>query len=271
MSAVLMDERDESIGMPAATTPTHQRQMQPATPADLVRFAMDQGVDIDRLERLYALQQRWEQEQAKKAYVAAMVAFKSEHMEILKRKRVGYETKEGEFVGYSHAELADVTEVVVPAMARHGLSHDWNIRQENARVFVDCIITHELGHSKTVTMDAAPDASGKKNAVQQIASAITYLQRYTLLASTGMATKGMDDDGRASGDAAQSNPRERKRQAEPEDTEERRKLVADLYAKADEGLEALERAWNEIGKEGRKMVGNAEWLAIKSKAEGAGQ
>jgi hypothetical protein len=35
-----------------------------------------------------------------------------------------------------------------------------------------------------------------KNAIQQVASTTTYLQRYTLLAITGMSTKGMDDDGR---------------------------------------------------------------------------
>lgn len=49
-------------------------------------------------------------------------------------------------------------------------------------------------------MDAAPDNSGKKNAIQSIASAVTYMQRYTLLAATGMSTKGMDDDGNSAGD-----------------------------------------------------------------------
>ncbi|MNL48938.1 ERF superfamily protein [compost metagenome] len=45
-------------------------------------------------------------------------------------------------------------------------------------------------------MQAMPDNSGKKNAIQQVASTITYLQRYTLLAATGVATKGQDDDAR---------------------------------------------------------------------------
>lgn len=171
------------------------------TPADLLRMALNQNADLDRLERLMALQQQWEANEARKAFVSAMTRFKAEPLEIFKRKQVGYTTKEGDFVGYKHAELSDVTDVVVPAMARHGLSHRWDVKQENGRVRVKCVITHEMGHSEFVEMDAAPDASGKKNAIQQVASAISYLQRYSLLAIVGLATKGMDDDGAGSGDA----------------------------------------------------------------------
>lgn len=170
------------------------------TPAYLLQLAVEQGADLDRLERLMALQERWEQNEARKAFVDAMAAFKAEPLTIYKRKRVGYETRDGDFVGYSHAELSDVCEVLVPAMGRHGLSHSWDVRQESGRVYVTCTVTHRLGHSTSVTMDAAPDSSGKKNAVQQIASAVTYLQRYTVLAVTGMATTGMDDDGRGAGE-----------------------------------------------------------------------
>lgn len=172
-----------------------------ATPADLLRIAVQSGADLDRLERLMALQERWEANEARKAYVLAMTAFKAEPLTIYKRKQVGYETKEGDFVGYMHAELSDVTEVVGPAMARHGLSYTWSIKQEAGRINVSCVVSHQQGHSESVTMDAAPDTSGKKNAIQSIASACTYLQRYTLLAATGMSTKGMDDDGAGAGDA----------------------------------------------------------------------
>ena len=150
------------------------------------------------------LQERWEANEARKAFVKAMAGFKREPLEIFKRKEVSYETSGGEWVGYMHAELSDVVGVVVPALANHGLSHRWAIRQENARIYVDCIVTHELGHSETVTIDAAPDASGKKNAIQSVASAITYCQRYTLLAITGLTAKGLDDDGR--GGAPEGSP-----------------------------------------------------------------
>ena len=45
---------------------------------------------------------------------------------------------------------------------------------------------------------AAPDASGNKNAIQAVISAVTYLQRATLKAKCGLAA-GRDDDAQASG------------------------------------------------------------------------
>lgn len=160
-----------------------------ATPADLLRIAVENGADLDRLERLMALQERWEANEARKAYVAAMTAFKAEKITILKDKKV-------EFSGtsYMHAELSSVTDAICPALAKHQLSHRWDVSQNGESITVDCVITHVLGHSERVTMSSLPDNSGKKNAIQQIASTVTYLQRYTLLAATGVATKGQDDD-----------------------------------------------------------------------------
>jgi hypothetical protein len=48
-------------------------------------------------------------------------------------------------------------------------------------------------------MEAAADISGSKNQIQAIGSAVTYLERYTLFASYGLASKDQDDDGKASG------------------------------------------------------------------------
>ena len=169
-----------------------------ATPGDLLRIAIDQGADLDRLERLMNLQTEWERREAEKAFNLDFAAFKAEPMDIFKRKQVGYKTKEGDFVGYMHAELSDVTDVVGPAMAKHGLSYSWDIKQDKL-ITVTCIVKHRLGHTAQVVMEAAPDTSGKKNAIQQVASTVSYLERYTLLAITGMSTKGMDDDGASSG------------------------------------------------------------------------
>jgi hypothetical protein len=154
---------------------------------------------VEQLDKLLDLQERWESGEARKEYVAAMAAFKAEPMEILKRKLVEFKTRDGDVTSYRHAELADVTDAVVPAMGKHGLSHRWDVKQDGGNITVSCIVTHARGHSESISMTAQPDTSGKKNAIQQVASAVTYLQRYTLLAMTGMATKGMDDDAQAFG------------------------------------------------------------------------
>lgn len=173
--------------------------VQPATPTMMLAMAVERGASLDYIEKLMALQERWEANEARKAFTQAMTAFKAEPLEIFKRKQVSFTTRDGDTTSYKHAELSDVTGVIVPAMARHGLSHRWDVKQETGRVIVTCTVTHRQGHAESVTMDAPPDASGKKNSIQQVASSVTYLQRYTLLAAAGMATTSEDDDDGAGG------------------------------------------------------------------------
>jgi len=195
---------EEAAARPAQPVMVPQRTALATTSASLMTIIevciSRPDFDIDKVQRLLDVKERWEAIEASKAFVEAMAAFKREPIEIFKRKHVGYNTKDGDFVGYKHAELSDVTDAIAPAMARHGLSFDWDIHQANGSITVDCIVTHVLGHSKKVTMSGAPDSSGKKNQIQQAASTITYLQRYTLLAVTGMSTKGEDDDGSGGSD-----------------------------------------------------------------------
>ena len=170
------------------------------TPSDLLRLAIDKGADLDRLERLMDLQAKYEAGQARKAFTAAMTDLKSRNLTVRKDKSVAFSG-----TAYTHSSLAEVVETVVRHMADAGLSHRWTIAQDAKQITVACVITHELGHSEQVVMTAAPDDSGKKNAIQQVASTITYLQRYTLMAACGLASRDMqDDDGRGSGEQSSS-------------------------------------------------------------------
>ena len=163
----------------------------------MAEMAMTTG-KVDQLDRLLDLQMKWDAEQQRKEYVAAMAAFKAEPVKIVKDKLVEFTTRDGDTTSYRHASLAGVVDAVVAGMGKHGLSHRWDVKQEAGQVSVTCTITHRGGHSESVTMQAAPDASGKKNSIQQVASAVTYLQRYTLMAATGVAAEDMaEDDARA--------------------------------------------------------------------------
>jgi hypothetical protein len=163
------------------------------TPMDLISKAMESDISIERMEQLFQLQLKWEENEAKKAYHAAVAAFKSESITILKSKKVAFgDTK------YSHATLGNIIQTVAPVLSAHGLSHSWEVNQEGATIAVTCHLTHMQGYSTHVTMSAGKDDSGKKNQIQQIASATTYLQRYTFLAITGLAAQDQDDDGKGS-------------------------------------------------------------------------
>jgi len=164
-------------------------------PADMISLAISKGADLDKLEKLLTLQERWEANEAKKAYNMAMSEFKANPPKINKDKDVSFTTTKGK-TSYSHASLANVTDKISQELSKHGLSASWMTKQEG-NVAVTCKITHSKGHSEETTLSAPSDVSGSKNPIQAIGSTVTYLERYTLLALTGLATYDMDDDGRS--------------------------------------------------------------------------
>lgn len=193
-------------GSPAPALPTVRptTAIASATPGDLLRIALESGADLDRLERLMKMQQEWEAQQARKSYVAAIAEFKKNPPKILKDKLVSFTGAKGT-TSYMHATLAGVTQPIIEGLATVGISHRWDVQQpDGGMIQVTCILTHEAGHSEQITMKAGRDDTGGKNNIQQVASTITYLERYTLLSITGLATHDMPDD-----DGAGSEPAEK--------------------------------------------------------------
>lgn len=203
-TATMADITDVDIAEPrAAPVPAVQQQRSmtvsaAATPADLVRYALESGADLDRLERLMELQLKWEANQARKAFVEAMSEFKLHPPTIYKDKHVEFRTDKG-ITAYDHATIGNVVEKVVAALAEHGFSHRWiPHRSEGGMISITCVITHKLGHSEETTLEAGLDQSGGKNNIQAMISTKSYLERHSLLAATGLATKDTpDDDGRS--------------------------------------------------------------------------
>jgi hypothetical protein len=166
-----------------------------ATPMVLIDKLIEKGGDMSQLEKLMDMQMRWEANEAKKAYVRAMTEFKSNAPTITKTKRVQYQSQKGK-VDYMHAELSQIASQVAAEMSKHGLSHSWKTEQTNNVITVTCVITHAMGHSESVSLQATPDQSGGKNDIQAVGSTVSYLQRYTLLSACGLAAGGIDDDAR---------------------------------------------------------------------------
>jgi len=162
----------------------------------IFQIASQKNYDPAFIKEMMDLGERHEAREAKKAYVQAMANFKKNPPEIIKDKKVSYKAGGGT-TSYSHASLANVTNKINAGLGEHGLSAAWETLQNEKEIKVTCTITHEMGHSESTSLTAAPDVSGSKNAIQAIGSTISYLERYTLLALTGLATHDMDDDGQA--------------------------------------------------------------------------
>lgn len=164
------------------------------TPMDMLQIAVEKGADLNQLQKLMDLQERWEAGQAKQAFNDAIAAFKANPPTITKNKEIKHNNK----VISKYADLAQVCKEVIAGLNENGITHRWETNQSpEGIVMVTCILTHRLGHSETNTMQAKPDESGAKNSIQAIASTNTYLQRYTLLGVCGLAVEGQDDDGQS--------------------------------------------------------------------------
>lgn len=173
-------------------------QVTAINPADrLIELAITSNADVDRLDQLLALKERYDREEARKAFTRAMAAFKAEAIVIKKDKHIQFPHNDGAGeTNYWHATLGNIINLAVPAMAKHGLSHRWVSRQGDGAIHMKCVITHCDGHSEeTPDWSAQADGSGKKNPIQQVASTKTYLQRYTFLEATGLAVEEQDNDG----------------------------------------------------------------------------
>jgi ERF superfamily len=171
--------------------PGESQEIQPITPMELMQLALTKGADINQLEKLMDLQLRWEANEAKKAFVQAMNDFKANPPEIIKNKTVSFKD-----TTYKHATLDEVCDKITKSLSEHGISHRWSVAQSEGLIKVTCILTHRLGHSEQTTLCGGPDTTGSKNAIQAISSTVTYLERYTLFAATGLAAQNDDNDGR---------------------------------------------------------------------------
>ena len=167
------------------------------TPMELLDRAFHSNAAPETLEKLMALQERWEQNQARKAFDEAMAAAKAEIPTITKNREVDFQSPKGR-TNYRHEDLAEIARTVDPILSKHGLSYRFRATSNlNEPVTVTCILSHRAGHSEETMLSAGRDDSGNKNSIQGVGSTITYLQRYTLKAALGLAASNDDDGGKA--------------------------------------------------------------------------
>lgn len=167
----------------------HPNVPAPVTPMAMLNAAVERGADITILEKLMGLQERWEANNARKAFDAAISAAKAEIPPIIKNAEGHNKMR--------YANFAAIASVVDPILSKHGLSYRFRTAQ-GERISVTCILSHRDGHNEETTLSGPADTSGSKNAIQAIGSTLSYLQRYSLVQMLGLATAA-DDDGKEAG------------------------------------------------------------------------
>jgi hypothetical protein len=159
----------------------------PASAQALIEMAITQGADIDKLERLMQLQERYDAKNAKAGYLTAVSLFQANCPKIKKLKE-GHNSK--------YAPLEDIIEQAKSALFNAGLSYSFSQTQDAGQITVSCHLSHIDGHTETVSLTSDHDKSGGKQPIQALASAVSYLRRYTFTGVTGIVPCDEDSDGR---------------------------------------------------------------------------
>lgn len=164
-------------------------------PSDLIAQAIDKGLTVEALEKLVALQERWEANQARKAFFEAFTKFQNDVPDLRKSKNVSFELKTGGKTDYNYAPLASITRQIAGTLKENALSYRWEINDDATTLKVTCLVSHVDGHTERTTMTGSPDTTGSKNSMQARGSAIEYMKRYTLIGALGLSTADTDVDG----------------------------------------------------------------------------
>lgn len=263
---------------PAAALPAVQQPSLPAvvTPADVLRVAMETGdKDIDRLERLMAMQERYlesqereRKRQAELAFWRDFAAFRAENIIVPKTKHVD----RGRAGSFDQAEYHVAAQMLSPALAKHGFSfrHDmkfgakpWTtdgVVNDQPWVFVTCYLSHRDGHIEKLDLEGPPGDLQANTPVQNMQVTGSFLKRQSLLAITGTATGGEDDE-----NAMRRRPARTEPQDEARDVSEFERLQTEGRDKAMEGSKPLTEWWGKLTAKQRGLM-NSEFGAMRRAA-----
>lgn len=174
-----------------------------ATPLQLIQAAYQDRAPVEYMKELMALQERYEANEARKAYNEAIAAFKANPPRVTKDKvNKQYDSR--------YTSIGNLVNTVNTELSKYDLNVRWDIDQSVQGVIkVTCILSHAMGHSEQTSLSAPPDTSGQKNPIQQIKSTVTYLEIATYQAITGIASDeaNLDDDGNSAGNRKPEKPK----------------------------------------------------------------
>ena len=157
------------------------------------RAATDPTVDIDKMERLLAMRERYDAEQRKTAFLAALSALEAELPQIAKSGTIL--DREGN-VRNRFAKMEDVDAAIRPLCKEHGFAFSFDSMVPVAgNITYTCTMSHREGHSETKQITLPIDKGGGRSDVQSVGSTTSYARRYLLGMHLHLVTRDEDDDG----------------------------------------------------------------------------
>jgi hypothetical protein len=260
----------------------HVEQARPlVSPEQVLAQAIQSGATIEQMERLMALAERMraqqieeEKRQAEKAFRADFARFKALNIVVPKTKQVTQRSKSGDAgPTYKQTEFDVVASLLQPALASCNFGYRFDVQFHRGGEAdlpwceVTCKLEHSAGHVETLKLGGPPDDSGTKNPLQEMQSSATFLMRHALLAITGTAQAGNDNDGRGA-----RGYREEEEAGGSAQEPKTNPLTQRGKDEAMNGVAALNKWWGSLSAKDRSALQGefGGWLRCARQADGKG-
>src|SRR3990167_2197762 len=122
----------------------------------------------------------------------ALSKAQGEFENVLKNNTAKIRTKSGSEYSYSYADLADLLNVIRPALARNNLSIVQGSNVVDGKIIINSILAHSSGQWFENDL-CLPIVDTSNNQIQAIGSSITYGRRYEIGSMLGIASEKDDD------------------------------------------------------------------------------
>lgn len=243
---------------------TREPTPEPATSANALiavieRAASNPDIDVEKMERLLAMQERIMTQNAKTAFNEAMRLAQTE-MPKIKRNR------ENKATHSKYADLEAVTDAAVPIYTKHGFSVSYGTTDcpIPGHYRMTALCAHIAGYEREYQADIPIDNTGPKGEQNKtmthgFGSTMSYGRRYMICLIFNITLTNEDTDGNRPGQVPTA----------PDGYE---KWKADLNAVADEGMERLKAVWEKSPQAFRTYTTKHQkewWGTTKAKAEKA--
>lgn len=161
------------------------------------RAAADPAVDVDKMERLMQMHERFVDRQASAAFNAAMVQAQKRIRPVV---RMSFNTQ----TNSGYAKLEDIDKQISPVYTEEGFSLSFGTADSPlaGHLRVVCDVMHEQGHTKQYHMDLPLDSAGiagkvNKTGVHAHGSTNSYARRYLTMNIFNVVMVNEDNDGNA--------------------------------------------------------------------------
>lgn len=231
----------------------------------IAEAASNPAIDVDKMERLWAMHEKLKNRADEEAFNAAMSRAQSE-MGRVSADAANQQTRS------TYATYAALDKAIRPIYTKHGFSISFNegegAPEGHARIlaYVSC-----GGHTRTYKLDMPNDGKGAKGGdvmtkTHATGSAHTYGRRYLLKDIFNIAIGENDDDGNGGDDGGDDGQQAQK---SPEQAARERLLDAGR-AEAMKGMKALTAWWGGLTAKQRSAM-NSEFGALRRGAMQADQ